>query len=136
MADAYSNAGVSNGSGTRPPERRRHARVRCNLPAEIRRAESPFTLQAETTDVSLGGCYVATTFPLPKDLTVDFRCWVAGTPIACKAVVRTADPGVGNGIEFLDLDELSRAILSVYLDSLREEGALAQESIIVIRPHI
>ena len=36
-------------------------------------------------------------------------------------MVCTSDPGVGNGIEFLDLDELSRTVLSHHLDSLQAE---------------
>lgn len=136
MAEAHFDSGNTGGSGTGPPDRRRWARVRCPLPAEMRMPGSSFPLQVETTDMSLGGCYVATMFPLPKGTVIDFRCWVAGTPIACKAVVRTTDAGVGNGIEFLDLDELSRATLGAHLDSVAGRDALAQEPIGVIHPRM
>ena len=79
---------------------------------------------------------MATMFPLPRGTTIDFRFWVSGTPIACKAVIRTADQGVGNGIEFLDLDELSRATLSMYLDSFASRDAMAHEPIGVIHPRM
>ncbi len=136
MAEAEFNSENTVASGAGPPDRRRWARVRCAMPAEMRTPGSSFPLQVETTDVSLGGCYVATMFPLPKDTAIDFRCWVAGTPIACKALVRTTDPGVGNGIEFLDLDELSRATLGVHLDSVAGRDAMAQEPIGVIHPRM
>jgi len=136
MAETQFHSEITGGSGSGPPERRRWARVRCALPAEMRTPGSSFPLQVETTDVSLGGCYVATMFPLPKGTAIDFRCWVSGTPIACKAAIRTTDPGVGNGIEFLDLDELSRATLAVYLDSVAGRDAMAQEPTGVIHPRM
>jgi len=135
MAEMDFNSERAQAGEAKPPDRRRFSRVRCSLLAEIRPPQSSFPLQAETTDVSLGGCYVATMFPLPKGMAIDFRCWVSGTPIACKAVIRTMDPGVGNGIEFVDLDELSRVTLSNYLDTVREEGAGAG-SMCVIHPRI
>lgn len=135
MAETQFNS-ETGASGTRPPERRRYARVRCCLPAEIRPEGSRFPLQVETTDVSLGGCYVATMFPLLKGTVIDFRCWVSGMPIACKGLIRTTDQGVGNGIEFVDLDELSKATLSAYLDSLASQDEQAQEPIGVIHPRM
>ena len=102
----------------------------------MRPQQSSFPLQVETTDVSLGGCYVATMFPLPMGTVIDFRFWVSGTPIACKAMIRTADQGVGNGIEFLDLDELSIETLSMYLDSFVSQDALAHEPVGVIHPRM
>ena len=104
-----------------PPDRRRHPRLKCQLPVEIRVDHSSFPMQGETTDVSLCGCYVATNFPLAVGAAIDLRCWVADAPMACKAVVRTSDPGVGNGIEFLDLDEQSKIMLGHYLDALASD---------------
>ena len=119
MAELEFESDYSNGASAKPPDRRRFPRLKCQLPTEIRPVHSSFPIQGETTDVSLCGCYVATMFPLCVGTEVDFRCWVAETPIACKAIVRTSDPGVGNGIEFLDLDELSKTVLSNHLDSMQ-----------------
>ena len=134
MAELQFDPDISNGAGAKPPDRRRYPRLKCQLPTEIRPAHSSFPMQGETTDVSLGGCYVATMFPMPVGTTIDFRCWVAATPIACKAIVRTADPGVGNGIEFLDLDGLSRTVLARHLDSLQANHAEINEPTGVIHP--
>jgi hypothetical protein len=71
-------------------------------------------------------------YPMAKGTAVDFRCWVAGTSIACKAVIRTFDPGVGNGIEFVDLDPLSTTVLSGYLDSITKASVEALDPIGII----
>ncbi len=108
----------ASGDGGQPPDRRRYPRFKCRLPVELRPESSSFPIQGETTDVSLGGCYVATVFPLPTGTKVNFRCWVCDRPVACKAVICTSDPGVGNGIKFLDLDELGTVWLAKHLDEL------------------
>lgn len=105
------------------PERRQYRRVKCAMPVELRPEGAGFPIQGETTDVSLGGCYVATMFPLSTGTLVDFRSWVDGVSIRCKAVVRTSDPGVGNGVEFLDLDEEARAVLDAHLATIDSTGA-------------
>jgi hypothetical protein len=132
MAEFQFNRDVTPPADSTPPDRRNYPRLKCRLPAEIRTPQSRFPLGVETTDVSLGGCYVATMFPLATGTAVDFRCWIGSTPIACKAVVRTSDPNVGNGIQFLDLDELSRAVLTNHLDHLQANDEQVKDPIGVI----
>jgi hypothetical protein len=132
MADFRFESEASPSPAPAPPDRRGHRRVKCRLPAEIRTAHSRFPLQVETTDVSLGGCYVATMFALPEGTAIDFRCWIGSTSIACKGVIRTSDPNVGNGLQFLDLDELSRAVLANHLDHLQANDAEATDPMGVI----
>lgn len=119
-------------AASQPPDRRSHIRYKCHVAAEIRTPQSRFPMTVETTDVSLGGCYVATMFPLAPGTKVDFRCWIGATAIACKAVIRTSDPNVGNGIQFLDLDELSRAVLANHLEHLQAGDAQVSDPIGVI----
>jgi len=116
MEEVQSKASVEGG---KPPDRRRYPRFKCRLPVEIRPESSNFPIQGETMDVSLGGCYVATVFPLPVGTRVDFRCWVNDRPVACKAVICTSDPGVGNGIQFIALDDQDSAWLGRHLDELQ-----------------
>jgi len=97
---------------------------------------SSFPIQGETTDVSLGGCYVATTFPLAVGTPVDFSIWVGTTRIACKAVIRTSDPGVGNGLQFVDLDQLSTEVLCRHLNSLEAADNELNAPTGAIHPHI
>lgn len=99
-------------------DRRRYPRHKCKLPMAIRSNGNRFPVRGETTDVSLSGCYVTTILPSPVGTEIEFCCWVGETPIACKAVIRTCDPGVGNGIEFLNLEGTALAVLGDHLDSL------------------
>ena len=135
MAELRCDPQVLRGATEPLPDRRRHPRHGCQLPVEIRLVTSSFPIQGETTDVSLGGCYIATMFPLPVGTNVDFRIWVGSTRIACKAAIKTSDPGVGNGIEFLDLDELSRSILFQYLNSLQTADSPVNAPTGAIHPH-
>jgi len=124
-----SAAGTNLDSGSvQPPERRQAPRIRCRLPIEIRTKESKFAVRGETIDVSLTGCYVGTMQPIAVGTEIEFRCWVAARPVDCKAVVRTCDLGVGNGIEFLELDDLSKSILGYHLHKLAEDGRLNEET--------
>ena len=99
--------------GTKP-ERRRYARHRCELPIELRTPGSAFPTQGQTTDVSLGGCYVSTRFNLPVGTKVDLKLWVDGVPLVLQAVVRTSDPGVGQGMQFLNLEAMGEQMLNDY----------------------
>jgi len=118
------------GEATRAaPERRAHRRVKCALPAEIRPVGAGFPIQGETTDVSMGGCYVATMFPLASGTTIEFRAWVDGACIRCKGVIRTSDPGVGNGVQFLDLDAAAVAVLDAHLTKVEREGAASDSGL-------
>ena len=135
MADFTLNHECGGSPTPQPPDRRRYPRVKCQLPFEIRLQGSQFPIRGETIDVSLGGCYVGTMLPIPIGTEFAFRCWVAATPIACQAVIRTSDPGVGAGIEFLQLDHLSLAILAYHLDRLQSNDDNASESTGIIRAH-
>jgi hypothetical protein len=124
---------LENCGAQHPPDRRQSPRLRCQLPVEIRTQGSRFANRAETTDVSLTGCYVATMQPMPLGTELDLRCWVGARPIDCRAVVRTCDPCVGNGIQFLDLDDLAKSILGYYLSRLQAEDETVNAPTGVIR---
>lgn len=69
-------------------------------------------------DVSLSGCYISTRFNLTIGSEIDIKLWVGDTSLKTKAIVRTSDPGVGNGIEFLALDDSAKRTLSDYFAKL------------------
>ena len=62
------------------------------------RVNSPLRINA--TDVSGNGCYVESMLPLPIGTVLRVDFWLDTEHINITAVVRTCDPGVGNGIEF------------------------------------
>lgn len=101
-----------------PSNRRRFTRHKISLPLELRdeRVNTPMRINA--TDVSGNGCYVETILPLPVGtvLRVDFH--LDAEHVNITAVVRTCDPGVGNGIEFTGLPVDGKERMQAYLNGI------------------
>jgi len=98
--------------------RRRWHRHTISLPVELRDERVNAPLRINATDVSGNGCYVETMLPFPLGtmLRVDF--WLDSEHIKISAVVRTSDPGVGNGIEFTGMPPETKTRLQAYLDAI------------------
>lgn len=92
-------------------DRRYAIRIPIAADVEILDLETGKRLQGTTTDISLGGCFVATPRPMPRASRVRIFLNSRGERIEIIAVVRSVKDHVGMGIEFLDLDESSHAIL-------------------------
>ncbi len=101
--------------------RRRFHRHKISLPLEIRdeRVNSPIRMNA--TDVSGNGCYIESMQPLARGVILRVDFWIDSQPINITAVVRTCDPGVGNGIEFTGMPPESKELLQRYLDTIDPE---------------
>ena len=98
--------------------RRRWHRHKISLPLELRDERVNAPLRINATDVSGNGCYVESMLPLPLGtmLRVDF--WLDSERIKISAVVRTCDPGVGNGIEFTGMPPETKERMQTYLDAI------------------
>ena len=96
-------------------ERREYPRYYVSLTIEIKEVSSSFPLRGTTTDVSLGGCYVATIFPIAVGFQIYFTMQVAGGNIKGRGSVQTCHAGVGMGIRFFDLMDEDRLRLDEYL---------------------
>lgn len=86
-----------------PNNRRRFARHRISFPLEVRDERVNTPMRVNATDVSGSGCYVETILPLPIRTTLRVDFWIDSDHVSTSAVVRTSDPGVGMGIEFIGL---------------------------------
>jgi hypothetical protein len=60
-------------------------------------------MQTNASDISGRGCYVESQAPLPLGTPLTIIFWIESDKIITPAVVRTSDPGVGMGIEFIGL---------------------------------
>jgi hypothetical protein len=108
--------------------RRRFHRHKITLPLELRDQRVNAPLRINATDVSGNGCYVESMQPLPLGtlLRVDF--WIDSELIKVTAVVRTCDPGVGNGIEFTGMSSETKQRMQEYLDAIDPQmGISAQQ---------
>ena len=113
--------------GQQRAERRKHPRYTCSLPVEIRQPGVSFPSQSCTIDVSLGGCYISSRFNMAVGTTIELKLWVGDMGIKTKAIIRTSDPGVGNGMEFVSMDAAGQQALGDYLAKLEAGAPPAEE---------
>lgn len=101
-----------------PSNRRQWHRHKISLPLEIRdeRVNAPSRINA--TDVSGNGCYVENMLPFPLGTVLRLDFWLDSEHMKITAVVRTCDPGVGNGIEFTGLPVDGKTKMQAYLDAI------------------
>jgi len=101
-----------------PGNRRRWPRHKISFPIELRDERINTPMRINATDVSGNGCYVETILPLPigTSLRVDF--YLENQHIKITAVIRTCDPGVGNGIEFTGMPLEGKQQFQAYLDGI------------------
>lgn len=99
-------------------ERRKYLRYFVSLEIEINEVGSSFPVRGATTDVSLGGCYVATIFPLAVGSQISFKMQVGCENIKGRGSIQTCHPGVGMGIRFIDLTAQDKLQLDSYLRAL------------------
>jgi hypothetical protein len=105
--------------------RRRWHRHKISLPLEIRdeRVSAPSRINA--TDVSGNGCYVENMLPFPLGTVLRLDFWIDSEHIKITAVIRTCDPGVGNGIEFTGMPAEMKDRMQAYLDAINPQRGVS-----------
>ncbi len=98
--------------------RRRWHRHKISLPIELRDERVSAPLRINATDVSGNGCYVESMMPVPLGTVLRVDFWLEAEHINITAVVRTCDPGVGNGIEFTGMPAEMKERVQAYLDAI------------------
>ena len=83
--------------------RRRRARHKINFNLELRDERTNVPLRVNATDISGNGCYIETIMPMAAGTALKADFWIDEEHVITSAIVRTCDPGVGMGIEFLSL---------------------------------
>jgi PilZ domain len=73
-----------------------------------------------TSDISLGGCFVCTSKPLPVTTRVRITLTRKGQRIEALAVVRILKPRIGMGIEFIDVEGSYHDLLNRWIDQIRQ----------------
>lgn len=89
--------------------------------AEVLDLESGARSEGVTSDLSLGGCFICTSKPLPVKSRARVTLKRKGESVEALATVRIVKPKIGMGLEFIDLEPASVAILTRWLDHLRRE---------------
>jgi hypothetical protein len=87
--------------------------------AELIDLESGKRADGVTSDLSLGGCFVCTSKPLPLNARARMKLTRKGQVLEALVVVRIVKPRIGMGIEFFDVEPPNNEILAEWIDSLR-----------------
>jgi len=103
-----------------PVERRRFPRFKTAVPVELRPEGSAVSTHSQTSDLSLGGCYVEMNFALATKTKLRLVLWVEDERVTTEAVVITHDRGFGNGVQFLNMPAEDQARIKKYLDTLEQ----------------
>ncbi len=101
-----------------PLSRRRWLRHKTSIPLELRAEHAKAPIRINASDVSGNGCYVESMMPFPLATVLRIDFWLDSEPISSTAVVRTSDPGVGNGIEFTGMPAGTKDRMQAYLDAI------------------
>jgi c-di-GMP-binding flagellar brake protein YcgR len=97
-------------------ERRRFQRLHVGVQTELRVHGSGMPIRLETTDLSLGGCYVQMAITLAAGTPLDIVLWLGSEKVAITGTVVTCHPQFGNGIEFNNMTQDSRQKLQAFLE--------------------
>lgn len=107
--------------------KRQFPRISTRFPLELRDERGGGApMQTNSADISGRGCYVETRVPLPFGTPLSVTFWIEDDKICTQGMVRSSDPGVGMGIEFVGLNENTKERLQKYLEGLAEKSTSEQ----------
>jgi hypothetical protein len=105
--------------------RRKAARYKANGGARVRETGGTAAQWATLHDLSLGGCYVETTAPLPPTSQVEIVIHINDIQITAKGFVTVCHKLVGMGVQFSDVSHLNRTRLEQVMAVLTETSTEA-----------
>jgi PilZ domain len=89
--------------------------------AELIDMENGQQVNGVTSDISLGGCFICTSRPLPANARARLRLTRKGQVLETMVIVRIVKPRIGLGIEFFDLEPPNDQLLSAWIESLQRK---------------
>lgn len=102
-------------------EHRTQARYSFTAAATILEPDSGAHIEAHTTDLCLGGCYVDTMNAFPAGTIVELRLTKDEEPFHSMATVVCSQPGVGMGLSFSSVEQDQFLLLEKWYAELRGE---------------
>jgi hypothetical protein len=80
--------------------------------------------QARTSDLSLNGCYLETSNPLPAGTQVEVRLDLGGRAFKALGTVIHSQAHMGMGIEFTAMEPPDRGVLEDWVAQMSKESAV------------
>jgi hypothetical protein len=87
--------------------------------AELIDLASGSRTEGVTSDLSLGGCFVCTSRPFAVNGRTRITLKRKDQQVEAFGIVRIVKPRIGMGIEFVDVDAASDAVLARWIEQLR-----------------
>ena len=103
---------------TAAPSRRRWGRHKIAVLIALRDERTSVPMRVTATDISGNGCYVETLSPFPIGTGLGAELWIGMERVTTRALVRTSDPRVGMGIEFVGLKTENQQRLQGHLQAM------------------
>lgn len=110
----------SNSSVTGVRDRRYAIRFPFAADVELIDLETGKQVEGVTSDISLGGCFVCTSKPLPMNARARMKLIRKGQVIEALVAVRIVKPRIGMGLEFFDLEHQYHEMLIAWIEALRQ----------------
>jgi hypothetical protein len=101
-----------------PERRRRFPRYQTGIAVELWPDGATVASRTQTSEISVGGCYIEMNFTYPAGAHLKIGLWVGDEKVTTDAKVITHDFGFGNGISFLNMSEPDQVKLKQHLDTL------------------
>jgi hypothetical protein len=86
----------------------RRPRYRCGGGAQIWQEGSQSALSGTLSEISVGGCYIETTWPLPVGTQLEVLLKTNEEEVRARGVVGYLDPSLGMGVAFTTVSEQDR----------------------------
>jgi len=99
------------------PGRRRWERHKINILIALYDERTSVPIRVTASDISASGCYVETLSPFPIGTGLGAELWLGPEKVMTRALVRTSDPRVGMGIEFVGLKTEGQQRFQAYLQA-------------------
>ena len=105
-----------------PQSCRRWERHKISVVIALHDERTSTSMRLTATDISASGCYVETIFPLSIGTSLKVDLWIESEKVTTRSFVRTSDPGLGMGIEFIGLKLEDQQRFQEYLKALNPWG--------------
>lgn len=102
-------------------ERRLWPRTKVAVPTELRVKGRDVPVRVQTSDLSVGGCYVEMMFTFELGTKLEMTMWIGDSKVKTEGMVVTRHLQFGNGIEFTTISTADQLVLSRFLDDVTAE---------------
>jgi PilZ domain len=117
----FMNDRITKNQATKAGVRDRRYAIRFPFAADVELIdmESGARVTGVTSDLSLGGCFVCTSKPVPIGTRIRMTLSRKEDTVMALAVVRILKPRIGVGVEFIDVEAPGHEILTRWLEQVR-----------------